>query len=105
MNWLDAHPSVLHLIVWPLMSGFITWLFKPRTPAEYERMPVRVSGFLKLVGSLGVDVPNLKDALRQLITGRAKSAAVYTAERNSLNPPAFPKAEKVLITNKDDHDQ
>ncbi len=104
MNWLDAHPNVLHFIVWPLISGFITWLFKPRTPTEYEAMPTRLSAVLKIVGSLGIDVPNLVDALKQLTTGRAKTAAVYTAERNTL-PPPFPKAEKVLITTKDDHDQ
>ncbi len=102
MNWLDAHPNVLHFIVWPLLSALITAIFKPRTPAEYEAMPPRMSAVLKAVGSLGIDVPNFMDAMRQLTAGRAKTAAVYTAER-SIMPPPFPKAEKqLIITNKDD---
>lgn len=104
LNWLDAHPNVLHFIVWPLISAIITAVFKPRTPAEYEAMPPRISAFLKIVGSLGIDVPNLMDAARQLTAGKAKPAAAYTAERNTL-PPPFPKAEKqLIIKDKDDHD-
>jgi hypothetical protein len=78
--WIEAHP-VLFGIFWTTLTGFVTGLFKARTPEQYAAMNPRVAAALKLVGGLGFDVPNTMEAIRQIMTGHAVPAGVYRSAR------------------------
>jgi hypothetical protein len=78
--WISLHPLIFTMIIWPAVTGLATWLFKPRTAEQYAAMPARVGAFLKLLGSLGLDVPKLLEAIKQLIDKEAVP---------SVKPPPF----------------
>ncbi len=80
-NWIEAHPVLFATVLWPLVSALVTWALKPRSPEQYQAMHPRVAAALKLVGALGLDVPNTLQAVRQLIRGRAVPAGLYRAAR------------------------
>jgi len=89
MNWLEQHP-VLVALVWPALSALLTALFKARTPEQYDKLPPRLAAFLKLVGALGLDVPNTLEAIGQTVTGRKETAGVYRAKRSDYTAPSPP---------------
>jgi len=64
---MTDHPAFTALIGWPILSGLLTWLFKPRTPAEYAALPPWVADALILVAKAGVDVPGIRIYLRRLL--------------------------------------
>lgn len=80
MEWIENHPAVV-AAVWPLLTLILTALFKPRTPEQYAAMPPRLAAFFKLLGALGLDGPNVVDAIRQGINGDSKSSTEYRADR------------------------
>lgn len=91
MKWIAAHPD----IVWPLVTAILTAIFKRWTPESYATLPPRWAAFMKLIGSLGVDVPNLVESIKQLVKGHSVPAAEYRAQRGQTEapPPAAPDGE------------
>lgn len=81
LDWIERHAVLMSVVIWPLLTAIATALFKPRTPEQYAELPPRLAAFLKLVGAIGLDVPNLLEAVRQGVRGTAKPASVYRAER------------------------
>ena len=65
-EWASAHPETMALVVWPVLTALVTFLFKPRTAEDYAKLPPRVAGVLRLVGALGLDVPNVLNAVRAI---------------------------------------
>lgn len=86
LAWVEAHPTTFALVVWPLITAIVTWLFKPRTAADYAKLPPKVAGLLRLIGALGFDVPNVLKALRALF-GNAPPAPPALGS----SPPPPPK--------------
>ncbi len=70
INWLDTHPELCRLLLWPILTAVFTALFKPRTAEEYARLPPRLAAFLRLVSALGIDAPKLVQSLAQIVTGK-----------------------------------
>lgn len=100
-SWVNANPVLFTVVLWPVVSGLVTALFKSRTPEEYAAMNPRVAAVLKLVGSLGLDVPNMLNALKQVVAGHAASAESYRARREAVgqpSPPSSPVAAVVAPT-------
>lgn len=88
--WISLHPLLFTMVIWPSVTGVATWLFKPRTPEQYAAMNPRVAAGLKLLGSLGLDMPKVLEAIKQLID---KEAEVSTKP-----PPLASKAVKAAIS-------
>jgi len=94
-TWISLHPVLFQLVIWPAITGLITWLFKPRTPEQYAAMNPRIAALLKLVGSLGLDIPKLLEGARQLITGSTANStgkpvlASKAVKAASVPPPAL----------------
>lgn len=86
-DWIERHGVLMGLVVWPLLSAALTALFKPRTPEDYQAMSPRLAAALKFIGSIGVDVPNLLDAIKQYVGNYSKSAGLYRNERNAATVP------------------
>jgi hypothetical protein len=82
MNWIESHQTLIAL-AWPILTAILTGIFKPRSPEAYDKMPPRVAAFFKLLGALGLDVPNTIEAIGQALTGRKDSASVYKSKRES----------------------
>ncbi len=80
-DWIEAHPVLFATVLWPILSAAITWLASPRSPEAYSAMHPRVAAALKLIGALGLNVPNTLQAVHQLIRGRAVPAGLYRAAR------------------------
>lgn len=66
-DWISKNPLLFTMVIWPTITGLVTWLFKPRTPEQYAAMNTYVAGLLKLLSSLGLDVPKLLEAIKQLL--------------------------------------
>jgi hypothetical protein len=99
-DWISKNPVLFSLIIWPLLTGIITWLFKPRTAEQYAAMNPKIAAVLKFLGSTGWDVPHMLDAIYELLNkGVARpvklpviaSKAVRNAD--SMPPPALPPSQ------------
>lgn len=75
LTWLSENQLVWELLLIPLVTFVVTWLFKPRTEVEYAALHPRIAALLKLVAALGIDAPKLADALVQLARGRVRTVA------------------------------
>lgn len=98
-DWISKNPVLFTLVIWPLFTGLVTWLFKARTPEQYAAMNKYAAALLKFLGSLGWDVPHMLDALYELLNkGAARPAKVpvfasqAVKQANSIPPPAPPPA-------------
>jgi hypothetical protein len=72
LAFVEAHPDLVSVVLWPLITALVTALFKPRSPEEYEAMPPRVAAGLKLLAALGVDPVKAVEAVKQLVSGKAE---------------------------------
>lgn len=81
LDYLAAHQLLWQLGALPLVTALVTWLFKPRSPEQYAALPPRVAAFLKLVAAIGWDAPKILEAIGQLVSGRARSAAAERAAK------------------------
>lgn len=81
LAYLAAHPLLWQLGVLPLVTALVTWVFKPLTPEQYAALPPRVAAALKLVAAIGWDSPKIFEAIGQLVSGRARSAAAERAAK------------------------
>jgi hypothetical protein len=70
--WTDAHPVVMALLIWPLVSAILVFLCTPRTEEEYARMNPRLAATLKLIAALGIDPLKALEALQQITERRKK---------------------------------
>ncbi len=87
LDFIERHQVLMSVVIYPLLTALLTAVAKPRTPEEYSALPPRLAAFLKLVGALGLDVPNAIEAIKQGINGRSQSAGVYRAVRSETTPP------------------
>jgi hypothetical protein len=65
-SWARANPALMVCIVWPLVTGVLTALFHPRTPAEYDAMPKWKAEIMRFLSATGLDPSKAVDALRKL---------------------------------------
>lgn len=98
----------MSVIIWPAITAVATALFKPRTPEAYSKLPPRLAAFLKLVGAIGFDVPNMLEAVKQGVANKSKSPGVYRATRSSPLPeavtvPELPASDTPVPPTRKDH--
>lgn len=84
LNFFAAHPLLWQLGALPLVTALVTWVFKPRSPEQYAALPPRVAATLKLIAAVGWDAPKILEAIGQLVSGRALSAAAERAAKGLL---------------------
>lgn len=96
-DWISKNPVLFSMVLWPLVTGLVTWLFKPRTPEQYAAMPSFIRSVLKLLGALGLDAPHVLEGIKELLKlpapAQAKTPIFATQavkNANSLPPPAAP---------------
>lgn len=68
--WISMHHVLFVMVIWPLVSGSITWLLKPRTPAQYAAMNPRLAAALKFISGFGLDAPHVIEGLYEFLTGK-----------------------------------
>lgn len=95
--WIAAHPLVMSMVVWPALTGVISWATRKRTEAEYQAMHPRIGAALRLVGALGLDVPKTVRAIRQLVT---KTPVLMPGTRvetpaEAITAPDLPHLEEI----------
>ncbi len=88
--WIQANPVLFGIVLWPMFTGLVTALFKARTPEQYARMNPRWAAILKLLGSMGWDVPNMLNATKQAVEGEAHTAKSYRDRREAVGQPSPP---------------
>lgn len=74
-TWATRHQALIGLLIvlWPLISGVVNWIFKPRTHEQYLAMPHRVAGFLEFFASAGFDPRGALSGAYKLLTGLSKA--------------------------------
>lgn len=90
LAFLSAHPAFYALVVWPLFSALVSWLFKPRTTEDYASMNPRLASALRLVGALGLDPAKALQAIAGIF-GKPQTFTVVTPPEA---PPAAAKEPK-----------
>lgn len=67
LDWLGAHPVIWAILVWPIVTAFFNWLFRPRTEADYLALPTWLATTLRFIAALGLDPVAMKDALQRRV--------------------------------------
>lgn len=66
---------VLTVVVWPMLSAAINYLFRPVSEEEAQRIErehPRWSGFLRMTRGSGLDTAKTLAGAKQMITGKLK---------------------------------
>lgn len=71
--WIEAHPVLFAVVLWPLITAVVTWFTKPRTDIELALMSPRAAAFWRLVRKAGFDSKGVLDSLHTLLTGKPPS--------------------------------
>lgn len=71
LAWVHARPWLSGFLVW-LAATLFGFLFKPRTPAEYDKLPPRVAAALQLLGAVFGDGRKILVALTKILTGESR---------------------------------
>jgi hypothetical protein len=87
LAWIQANPTLFTVVAWPAITAIVTAIFKPRTAAEYDKLPHWAASILRIVGALGIDVPALLKGIRMLVMGPQK-IPVVNEEETPTNPGA-----------------
>lgn len=74
MNWIEAHPALVSLVLIPLVMALVNAILRPRTPEEYALLPPRVAAFLKLLRAVFPDPQKAAAAAGQVLSGVSKPA-------------------------------
>lgn len=69
LRWIEDNPVLFATVIWPLVTGIVTAVFRPRTPEEYAAMPPRVAAVIRFICAIGLDVPKALETIRLLLTG------------------------------------
>lgn len=69
LDWIAANPTLFALVVWPLITGVVTAIFRKPTAEEYAAMNPRWAAFRRLIGAIGLDVPKALETVRLVLTG------------------------------------
>lgn len=64
--WASSHQTVVSLLIWPVFSAFVTWVFRKHSADEFARLPRPIAVVVELVSGLGVDSPYLLETLGNL---------------------------------------
>ncbi len=88
--WLDVHPTIVALIVVPLVTGAVSAVAKPRTPEQFAKMPFVVAQILRLWAAVFPDPAKAVAILVALITRRAPSPDTVTTGKLPPDPPSGP---------------
>lgn len=83
LTWCKENPT----IAWPIISGVIVTIFKPRTPLQYAALSAvyprwffaRFAALLQLIGALGVDPSKALKAASKVITGKQNDGSKIIA--------------------------
>ncbi len=77
-SWVESHPLTFGLVVWPVLTGAVSWAFKPRTPDEYKSMPRWLAEGLRLLAAAGLDVPKIMSIVASLFQRRPPGPPWYS---------------------------
>jgi hypothetical protein len=67
VNWIEAHPVLFAVVLWPMITALVTWFTKPKTDDELALMSPRAAAFWRLVRKAGFDSKGVLDALHVLL--------------------------------------
>lgn len=68
--WIEAHPLLFTVVLWPLISGTVNVVLKRRTIEEYAAMPPRLAAVLMFLRSAGLDPGRSLEHIHRGLTGK-----------------------------------
>lgn len=69
-NWIEGHPVLFAVVLWPLISGTVNAVLRRRTIEEYAAMPPRVAAVLMFLRSAGLDPERALEHISRALTGK-----------------------------------
>lgn len=82
--WFSAHPLLATWLAW-LVTSLLLWAFRPRTPAEYDKLPPRLAAFLQLLRALFGDGAKIVEAVRKILSGQSAPPVARSNARGAAN--------------------
>lgn len=73
VEWLEAHPVLVSLVLVPLVMAAINGVLRPRTPEEYAELPPRIAALFKFLRAVFPDPQKAATAASQIVRGAAKT--------------------------------
>lgn len=68
--WIEAHPLLFTVVLWPIISGAVNAVLKRRTIEEYAAMPPRLAALLMFLRSAGLDPGRSLEHIHRGLTGK-----------------------------------
>lgn len=96
LAWVRNNPVFFTLVVWPIITGIVTSIFRKPTAEEYAQMSPRWAAFRRFIAAIGLDIPKTLETVRLFLTNspppppRGPAAGPY---RDGSPPPAEPPAD------------
>lgn len=78
--WIETHPTIFALVVWPLLTALLTSLFAKPSDAFAAKYP-RLAAIRRIPSDAGINLPKLLGNVLVAITGKRAVEEL---------PPAFP---------------
>lgn len=75
VSWVEAHPVIFAVVIWPLVTGIVTSVLRKPTAEEYARMNPRVAALRRFIAAIGLDVPKVLETIHLGVTGRSPTDA------------------------------
>lgn len=72
IDWIRTHQAIFALLIWPVLSGMVTTLFRKPTPEFSQKYP-RLAALRRIPSDAGVNVPKLLENLLTLVLGKKSS--------------------------------
>lgn len=102
--WIAARPALAAAITWVCVTA-LTWIFKARSPEEYDRMPPRLAAFLQLLGALFGDGRKIIEAAGKVFSGKSRPPARGVAHVHALAVLALVSAAVLVVVACTPHSQ
>lgn len=80
LDWLEAHPALVSLVLVPFVMALVNAILRPRTAEEYAALPPRLSAFLKFLRAVFPDPQKAAQAAAQVVSGTHTKKFTYADE-------------------------
>lgn len=81
-----SHQLIVSVLIWPVLSGVVTFVFRKHSAEEYARLPAIVANALRLISAVGFDSPYLLSVIGKWL------GVNVPPEPPSTDPEGFGKA-------------
>ena len=69
VNWIETHPTIFALVVWPVLTAILTSLFAKPSDAFAAKYP-RLAALRRIPSDAGINLPKLLGNLLVALVGK-----------------------------------